>query len=112
MEDLSLMPISSKLKDHSIESGRIWYQSGRKWEEYRIMLNQVVVDGWARYLAPRLIRVSPSSPARMGQTDVIEVASLQAEMAGLRAMESQVSRSLSAMKVKKVCLDCECRTDR
>ena len=33
----------------------------------------------------------------------VEVASLQAEMAGLRAMESQVARSLSAMKIKKVC---------
>ena len=30
------------------------------------------------------------------------MASLQAEMAGLRAMEGQVARSLSAMKVKKV----------
>lgn len=33
----------------------------------------------------------------------VEVASLQAEMAGLRAMESQVARSLSAMKINKVC---------
>ena len=38
-----------------------------------------------------------------GRADNVEVASLQAEMAGLRAMESQVARSLSAMKIKKVC---------
>jgi hypothetical protein len=31
-----------------------------------------------------------------------EAASLQAELAGLQAMERQVARSLSAMKVKKV----------
>jgi hypothetical protein len=39
---------------------------------------------------------------RLNATDEAEVSSLQAELAGLRAMESQVARSISAMKVKKV----------
>lgn len=40
---------------------------------------------------------------RLNATDEAELSSLQAELAGLRAMESQVARSISAMKVKKVC---------
>ena len=101
MIDHFLTRISSRLNDHYTGSGRTWSLSGKKWGEYRHMQNRPA-GGWVKCLAPRPIRVSPSWLA--DSADSAEVASLQAEMAGLRAMESQVARSLSAMKIKKVCL--------
>ena len=60
--------------------------------------------GWAECSAAKRIKVGPLHIliVKLEPDPVIaEAASLQAELAGLQAMERQVSRSLSAMKVKK-----------
>jgi hypothetical protein len=70
----------------------------------RISTHAEPTSGWMGKVFGSKADQGESPPDSAGLADSAEVASLQAEMAGLRAMESQVARSLSAMKVKKVCL--------